>query len=366
MGLISLPILIGFGLLALLFEGDSDDGSNTAVGLDDAPEPVDDGDTVDILDTVSAVSTDPAESDIIEEDDQTQPVSDADDNLIELDEQSTTFFGSGSSETIVGTGDANAIFGGANHDDLIGRGGNDSLFGEEGLDILSGNVGDDVLRGGVWHDALNGGSGSDTLFGDEGGDSLFGSSGADDLYGGDGRDLLVGEGGNDSIEGGDGTDTLIGGSWDLSGVISGDLENAFGNAVRAAIDAGSTSQNPLNTSMDYTVLTQSGDGADTLEGGQGNDVLFVGNFDHAEGDGGADSFVVLAGGEGSARIDDFESGTDKLLVQFDPDATGGEIPTVDVISRGPDAYVEVDGDVVARLVGSAGQLETGDVLLFRL
>ncbi len=103
---------------------------------------------------------------------------------------------------------------------------------------------------------LTGSTINDTLDGSTEEDTLFGNAGRDILNGGEGADTLFGNGGRDTLNGGEGADIL------------------FGNR-----------------------------GIDTLNGGDGNDTL--------KGGKGADTFV-LAAGEGTDTIEDFQLGTDSI------------------------------------------------------
>ena len=87
------------------------------------------------------------------------------------------------------------------------------------------------------------------------------------LTGGNGKDTLNGTAGNDRLDGGNGDDTLFGGA---------------GND-----------------------LLLGGNGDDTLRGGLGNDIL--------NGGSGSDRFV-LASGEGTDTIQDFQNGIDKFVL----------------------------------------------------
>jgi hypothetical protein len=131
----------------------------------------------------------------------------------------------------------------------------EELFGTEKADRLNGFNGDDWLLGGMGDDSVWGGHGNDWIRGDEdhtceGGDDL--------LYGGPGHDLIYGDGGSDRLFGG--------------------------------------------TEADYLVA---GTGDDLLRGGWGYDIL--------TGDAGHDSFVIAAG-EGTDLITDFELEFDTLVL----------------------------------------------------
>ncbi|MEH1870624.1 calcium-binding protein, partial [Nostoc sp.] len=105
------------------------------------------------------------------------------------------------------------------------------------------------------------------LNGTDSSEYLKGNAPANKIYGFGGADKIVGNVGNDQLFGGDGNDTLFGGSGD---------DQLLGGA-----------------------------GNDWLYGGNGKDVLTGGN--------GADTFV-LALGEGTDSITDFQVGKDKLAL----------------------------------------------------
>ncbi|MEH1944857.1 MAG: choice-of-anchor D domain-containing protein [Nostoc sp.] len=105
---------------------------------------------------------------------------------------------------------------------------------------------------------INGDAGNNKLSGGEPDDRIWGKDGNDQLYGNGGKDLLYGDNGNDTLFGGVGNDQLYGGA-----------------------------------------------GIDWLYGGKGNDVL-TGGYN-------PDTFV-LASGEGTDSITDFEIGKDKLAL----------------------------------------------------
>lgn len=146
----------------------------------------------------------------------------------------------------------------------------------------------EVAEGGGGHDLIYGSTYANTLIGNEGDDTLWGGagSGADSLWGGDGFDWLdlyegtAGgyiNGGNqgDAIYGGYGSDELRGGKG--SDFIYGDLGND---------------------------TIYSGLGRDTLEGGAGADVFVVRGYD-----------ANFPGAILAPTINDFEAGTDRLVIQ---------------------------------------------------
>ena len=103
----------------------------------------------------------------------------------------------------------------------------------------------DVLEGGAGNDTINGGGGDDSLSGDSGNDSLSGGSGNDFLSGGTGADTMDGGAGNDSFLVAQG-DSVTGGAGD-----------------------------DLFTLVD---LAEAGSGTITIAGGDGRDVLNVGQI----------------------------------------------------------------------------------------
>jgi Ca2+-binding RTX toxin-like protein len=219
--------------------------------------------------------------------------------------------GTDANETLNGSAFADEIHGGGGRDYINGGSGNDLLFGEIGSDQLNGGSGNDTLDGGADNDTLIGGAGADLLFGGTGfdvasyltasigvsidvaaggltndaqgdrynsierfvgsnfGDIMNGDSANNDLMGGLGEDWLFGNAGNDLLDGGGGADHIRG-----------------------------------------------GDGNDIIEGGTGSDVL--------TGNAGADVFVFRASDSGSDIITDFQSGTDRIQIDFGDNPFGND------------------------------------------
>jgi Ca2+-binding RTX toxin-like protein len=162
-------------------------------------------------------------------------------------------------------------------DDVAGGDGENSIFGKGGNDFLTGGAGDDRLFGG---------DDDDHLLGESGDDFIRGGADDDTLWGGEGADTLIGDTGNDIIYGMDLLD-----------------EDAFIESSRFR----PASFIPFDFGKDTAE-------ADTLSGGAGNDVLFVGANDIANTGNGSD--IVLTGlwmkaGE-SATITDFKQGTERV------------------------------------------------------
>ncbi|HEY9761060.1 MAG TPA: glycerophosphodiester phosphodiesterase family protein [Trichocoleus sp.] len=131
---------------------------------------------------------------------------------------------------------------------------NDYLFASGGNDTVAGGLGNDVIYGEEGNDVLRGDRNTrDTQVSEVGGDDI--------IYGGKGNDRIGGKSGNDKLYGGEGNDQIWG-----------------------------------------------DDGDDLLRGGFGNDRL---TGDNTSGGKGSDTFV-LAVGEGTDTITDFQSGIDKI------------------------------------------------------
>lgn len=133
--------------------------------------------------------------------------------------------------------------------------------GTDAKDLIMARIGDDVVAGSLNDDSIFGGEGDDVLRGDRNSRSpQVGEPGGDDFIdGGAGNDRIGGKSGNDNLIGGNGDDLIWG-----------------------------------------------DDGDDLLRGGLGNDTLTGDDF---SGGSGSDTFV-LAAGEGTDMIMDFEVGTD--------------------------------------------------------
>ena len=146
--------------------------------------------------------------------------------------------------------------------DILGTENADTLLGGDGADTICGLGGDDTIAGGLGDDIIHGGTGDDVIRGDRNSRSPQGgvaNAGDDIIYGGAGNDRIGGKAGNDEIYGGADDDQIWG-----------------------------------------------DDGDDILRGGLGNDILVGDDFSGGQG---ADTFV-LAVGEGTDTIQDFEVGTD--------------------------------------------------------
>jgi len=146
---------------------------------------------------------------------------------------------------------------------LTGTADSETLVGSSDRnDIINAGAGNDLVAGELGDDRIFGEDGDDVLRGDLNSREPGGTVGGDDqIYGGAGNDRIGGKGGNDSLYGDEGDDQIYG-------------------------DAGD----------------------DLIRGGLGNDILVGDDF---SGGTGSDTFV-LAAGEGTDTILDFEMGVDFL------------------------------------------------------
>ncbi len=146
-------------------------------------------------------------------------------------------------------------------------------------------------------------------------DTLTGTAGDDDISSGNGADRLDGLGGDDTLSGGKGKDILNGGT-------GNDILN------------GGKGKDILNGGTGNDIL-DGGKGKDILNGGTGNDIL--------DGGKGKDIFV-LAAGDGTDIITDWE----------EPDSIGllsGGIGVDDLRFSGEDIILKSTSEVLATLTG---------------
>ena len=221
--------------------------------------------------------------------------------------------GFGGTDTLV---NINGAFDSVFNDTLIGGSGNDWLWGGAGIDSIIGGAGSDTisydtegsgaviinLATGVFQDGFGN---TDIVSGVE---NVVGSSFNDSITGNSGNNRLVGDAGNDTIDGGGGIDTI---AYDNSGAVTinlatGVFQDGFGGTdVVSNVEnvvgwvnndnlTGDTNANRIEGGAGNDTLaggTSTDNAADTLVGGDGDDLLRQTR--------GAD---VLNGGSGFDRI----------------------------------------------------------------
>ena len=318
------------------------------------------------------------------------------------------FTGGDGADTLAGGRGADTLRGGAGDDTLEGQHGDDTLEGGAGDDTLSGGTGNDTLVGGAGDDTLGGGTGDDVLIGGAGSDTFIaelGKPGADTIsdfnpsqdtidlqgFGGienisrlsvseaDGGTLLeIGTGGSLFIEGvtpdqlgaenllvrGEAIDVGSGGS-DLLSILNqstSDNETLEGGAVddtlevdasadvgasgEATATVGSEASAGAGVSIDGDAILAGGDGADTLGGGAGEDVLSTDNEQVVAED------LILGGGRGEDTLEG-GAGDDRLRGRGGDDTLEGGAG--DDILRGDKGDDTLDGGAGDdKLVGGIG------------
>ena len=186
------------------------------------------------------------------------------------------------------TGTDHFINGHEEDEELVGDATNDLIMARLGNDTAAGVAGDDMIFGGEGDDILRGDDNSRSPGGVDGGN--------DTIFGGAGDDRIGGKGGNDELHGEEGDDLIWG-----------------------------------------------DDGDDILRGGLGDDMLTGDDF---SGGSGADLFI-LAAGEGTDTIIDFEVGIDMIGLD------GLSVDQISTMSDGSNTMMMVDDEMLAVLVGVA-------------
>ena len=154
---------------------------------------------------------------------------------------------------------------------------------------------------------------------------MLGGWGLDTLLGGTGDDTLDGEAGADILDGGEGDDVIVGYYDTPPGVVD----------ERDQIDR------------------------DTIYGGDGEDVIFLGSGDIAYGGEGVDVFAsgVYVHDE-IPVIEDYTADEDLILLFTLPgDGTDGEITVEPVTAGSEDMFIALEGQILARVNGVGTSLD---------
>ena len=190
--------------------------------------------------------------------------------------------GSAQADTLTGDGNANTFEGGAGGDTIDGGGGNDTASYAASAASVTINLAAGTAAGGDAQgdtlsgiESLIGGAQADMLTGDGNANTLDGGAGADVLTGGSGNDAYVVDSIIDAVteNANEGTDTV-----DAS--IHYRLGANFENLMllgSAACRATATTSRTRSTGNDANNVLDGDAGADTMQGGCGNDAYFLDN-----------------------------------------------------------------------------------------
>ncbi|MBU2981503.1 Hint domain-containing protein [Lentibacter algarum] len=216
-----------------------------------------------------------------------------------------------------------SVLAGDGHDSVVSGLGSDTVWAGSGNDIVEGGAGSDVLYGESGDDNLHGGTGDDTLIGGAGEDEFYGGTGDDLIDGGDDEDrfILANDFGNDTIVGGEGganDDDSIRGTDvtdDLTVIYTGDEAGTYSDGSSTAtfseiegVWTGS-GDDLIDADASTSQMTiQSGEGADTIHSGSGDDYINV-SGDTFAGDNAVDT-IVFSDGDGDDTVMSFEAPTD--------------------------------------------------------
>ncbi|MCA9151645.1 MAG: hypothetical protein KDA92_20210, partial [Planctomycetales bacterium] len=170
------------------------------------------------------------------------------------------------------------IYGGAQEDVIFGATGDDQIWGGPDHDLLFGDHG-------MWDRARpvneraistyiddNSGAGNDTIHGDEGDDFIWGQQGDDHLFGDDGEDDITG--GHNVVGGSDGADTIDGGA--DADVVLGDNGQILRTLLTNRDNAWKRYPAPFADVIRQISRFDDEDrvgAGDTIEGGDGDDIL---------------------------------------------------------------------------------------------
>ncbi|WP_299370074.1 calcium-binding protein [uncultured Tateyamaria sp.] len=266
--------------------------------------------------------------------------------VIDGTESDDTIFGTGADEIINGLGEEDEISGGAGSDTISGGDGSDIIQGQSGFDVITGNADNDFLQGRGGEDTLSGNQGFDWVDGNDGDDKVNGGLQADTVIGGLGVDLL---------SGGEGNDIVVAGEL---------LRDPLTNGEFAALRGGASLEDVAPDAVSDGVVTAVDDQflMDTLDGGNGDDLLIFGQGDIATGGAGADVFAAFGAADPVAEsiVTDFNPAEDGLVL-IDPSITNGPAPTVTVTTDGDDAIVRMNGEAIMRVTGAAGTVVASEI-----
>ena len=272
---------------------------------------------------------------------------------------SDTLFGRDGDDVIRGQGGMDLIEGGNGDDSIDGGTSRDTVYGDDALDTTTGNdtisggSDNDSLFGGSGDDSILGGSGQDTLNGGAGNDTLDGQGGNDSLDGGTGDDTIEWDGngdGNDTVIPGDGGDTIT-----VTGSSSADTYDIRQSGSDLVIRRGSSSITVPTTGLAAgieNVIVNTGSGDDTVTVGNLNQVGVLALF--VNGEDGNDTITAVGADIGGVRFRiDGGAGDDTLTGSDGADTILGG-PGLDVISGNNGNDTLMGGDDADMISGGNG------------
>lgn len=267
-----------------------------------------------------------------------------------------------SGEHLEGTDGSDTLTGGSGNDILTGLPANDLLNGEGGHDTLKGNEDNDILVGGSGDDNMHGAEGDDYVFGEDGNDSAHGDLGNDYVDGGVGNDVVFGGPDADTLVGGEGEDELQGQNGDdiLSGgnALSGELTEEEQDALINQIINNETVVLPDGVEF-YPTDDET---PDILDGGAGNDELYIGDGDTAIGGSGEDDFYLLDGdSDAVAHVEDLDLDEDTLIYVYENADTPPELTLL--VNDDGTQTLSADEEAVAIIANTA--LTVDDIVLLK-
>ncbi len=235
-----------------------------------------------------------------------------------------TINGDADDDVLYGLRGADIMNGGSNNDIMYGGDDVDTMNGDDGTDTMFGERGNDTMHGNAGIDTMRGGDDIDTMFGDDDADTMFGDSGADTMSGGNGLDIMRGGIGTDRMTGDADADNMHGDADADCMAGNGDADTMFGDAGDDRMAGGSFSAGQP-------------DAADSMDGGDGSDVVAGDNADVCDGK----LIIHDQSFLGSPAPDPSWSGDDSILGSAGNDILYGQGRNETLISGGDgDDYLE--------------------------
>ena len=238
------------------------------------------------------------------------------------------------------------------NDTISGDDGQDIIFGQRGDDTLFGDAGDDEIIGGLGNDTIHGGDGRDFLLGDEGQIvRTFNPDGTPKLNS-DGswhRDILLEDYGTITGTMEIGTAGLTSAQMNLADKVFGADLVIAGGAYDAAGHKLLTSSGAWRTSLTFIDLVSANN--DTIDGGDGTDVIIGQRGDDSLAGGSGDDLVVGDNMTDTLPYDldlpKVESALRLFSTEHRPDGTALTAPDGDVVSPNS-PFVLTDNGLVIR------------------